>query len=117
MKEKQKAPPALKEYGIEADQHWSEVMDLAEQYGFILHAYAGTAVLTTHRSQLEELGEPEYLRIQQMNGHCPKDFGYPGCLTPEGEEKECGGCWATRMGAKWVRFERNEQYQTQKDKG
>lgn len=116
MLEKQKAPPALKEYGIEADQHWAEVMDLAEQYGFILQAYAGTAVLATHRSQLEELGEPEYLRIQQMNGHCPKDFGLSDCLTPEGAEKECGSCWATG-GAKWVRFERSAQYQPQKDKG
>ncbi len=116
MSGKTKQPPGLKEYGIEADRHWVEVMDLAERYGFILQAYGGTATLATHRNQLEELGETEYLRIQQMNGHCPKDVGYPGCFTPEGEQKRCEGCWVVRMGARWVRFERNEQYQLHRDK-
>ena len=108
MKDKKNA--VLKEYGIEADQHWEEVMELAERYGFILQAYGGTATLATHHNQLKELGEPEYLRILQMDGHCPKDFGYPGCLTREGEHKECGSCWALLKDAKWVRFEKNPEY-------
>ena len=41
---------------------------------------------------------------------------YPGCFTPEGEQKRCEGCWVVRMGARWVRFERNEQYQLHRDK-
>ena len=99
----------LKGYGEEADRHWSEIMELAEKYGFILQAYGGTAILATHKSQLEQLGEPEYLRIQQMDGHCPKDFGYPGCLNKDGEPKACGSCWVLNGGAKWVGFERNKQ--------
>lgn len=100
----EKVQPALKEHGIEADRHWTEVMELAEKYGFVLQAYGGTATLATHKNQLEGLGEPKYLQIQQMNGHCPKDFSYPGCLTPEGEPKECGNCWVLQRGSKWVRF-------------
>lgn len=29
---------SLKQYGKDADVHWSEVMELAEKYGFILQA-------------------------------------------------------------------------------
>lgn len=108
MKVKKNA--VLKEYGIEADQHWTEVMELAEKYGFILRAYGGTATLATHQNQLKELGEPEYLRIQQMDGHCPKDVGYPGCQTSDGELKKCGSCWTLQKGAKWVRFEKNPEH-------
>ena len=97
-------------YDMEADRHWREVMALAEQYGFILTACGGTAVLSTHRSQLEELSEVEYLRIQQMNGHCPKDFGYEGCYDTDGAVKSCKGCWAAKHGAKWVGFEKNTHY-------
>lgn len=82
---------SLKQYGRDADEHWTEVMELAEKYGFILQAY----------------GEPEYLRIQQMNGHCPKDYGYNGCLEADGAPKACGSCWAVQNGTKWVRFEKN----------
>lgn len=96
----------LKEYGKEADRHWQEVLELAEKYGFIIQASAGTAVLVSHENQLKEYGESEYLRIQQMNGHCPKDCGYPGCLTKDGLLKTCGSCWAVQKGAKWIRFER-----------
>lgn len=106
----EKVQPGLKEYGIEADQHWTEVMELAEKYGFILQAYGGTATLATHQNQLKELGESKYLQIQQMNGHCPRDFGYVGCLTPEGEPKMCGSCWALQKGARWVRFEKNPEH-------
>lgn len=115
--QKQENKPALKAYGIEADTHWTEVVELAEKYGFIFSAFDGTAVLSTHRNQLEELGEPEYLRIQQMSGHCPKDFDYPGCLTKDGAHKECGSCWVTQRCAKWVRFEKNEQRQDGQGKG
>ena len=101
---------SLRNYGVNADRHWQEVMGLAEQYGFILRAYGGVATLATHQNQLEQMGEPEYLRIQQMNGHCPKDCGYPGCLSAEGELKDCGSCWVLTRGAKWVQFERNKQY-------
>ena len=33
----------------------------------------------THRNQIEHKGVLEYLRIQRMNGHCPREFGFPGC--------------------------------------
>lgn len=99
----------LMEYGQEADQHWQEVMELAERYGFIVQAYGGTAILITHRNQLKQYGEPEYLRIQQMDGHCPKDCGYDGCLEKDGAPKACRSCWAVPNGAKWVRFEKNQK--------
>ena len=79
-------------YAQECDEHWSEVMKLAEQYGFIVQAYAGTAILFSHAVQLEQ-GLNEYLRIQKMNGHCPKDFGYAGCVDSQtGVVQECGSC-------------------------
>lgn len=43
------------------DSHWQEVMKLAEKYGFMLQAYGGTAILATHKNQLETLGEEKYL--------------------------------------------------------
>ena len=94
------AASSLKQYGRDADEHWKEVMVLAEKYGFILQAYGGTALLATHRNQLESYGEPEYLRIQQMNGHCPKNCGYDGCLEKDGTPKACGSCWAVQKDAK-----------------
>lgn len=97
--------PKLKEHGALADAHWSEVMALAEQHGFILQAYGGVATLATHAVQLEELGEADYLKIQQMNGHCPKENGYEGCLDESGQFKDCGGCWAAK-GGKYVNFRR-----------
>lgn len=100
----------LKEYGTEADRHWQEIMELAEKYGFILQAYGGTAMLATHKSQIDACGEAKYLSIQQMNGHCPKDCGYPGCLTSAGEQKECGSCRVKQRGAKWIGFEKNPNY-------
>lgn len=112
-----KEQPKLKEYGVEADRHWSEVMELAEKYGFIIQAYGGTATLATHKNQLKQLGEHEYLRIQQMDGHCPKDFGYPGCLTADGEQQDCGNCWVLNGGAKWIGFEKNKRYEKHGDYG
>ena len=41
---------------VENDQeqdHWQEVMDLAQKYGFIIQAYGGVAVLATHEEQKE----------------------------------------------------------------
>lgn len=104
---------SLKQYGMDADAHWEEVMKLAEKYGFILQAYGGTALLATHRNQLESYGEPEYLRIQQMDGHCPKDCGYAGCSEKDGAPKSCGNCWVIQKGARWVRFEKNPAHDKQ----
>lgn len=49
----------------ELDSHWSEVMELAEKYGFIGQAFGGTAVLLTHKNQLEADGEEKYIRRQK----------------------------------------------------
>lgn len=38
------------------DSHWEEVMELAQRYGFIVQAYAGTATLATNAEQIEQLG-------------------------------------------------------------
>lgn len=97
MKKETKA--VLREYGLEADRHWQhDVMALAMKHGFIVGAGSGVAMLMTHQNQLEHYGEAEYLRIQQMNGHCPKSFGYPGCLHPNGSQKQCGSCWTAKIG-------------------
>ena len=106
---KGKEIPVLREYGEQADTHWEEVMNLAESYGFILNAYGGIATLGTHRNQLENLGEPEYLRIQQMNGHCPRENGYEGCLEKDGSLKQCNSCWAAKNGGKYASFEKKRQ--------
>ena len=86
----------LREHGINTDLHWQEVMALAKKYGFIYHAGGGVALLMTHKNQIEQHGEAEYLRIQQMNGHCPKTFGYEGCQNENGSVKDCGSCWAAQ---------------------
>lgn len=49
----------------EMDSHWTEVMKLAEKYGFIGQAAGGTAVLLTHKNQLECDGEEKYIRRQK----------------------------------------------------
>lgn len=51
-----------KEIMKKTDSHWSEVMKLAEKYGFIAQAYAGTATLATHEVLLDALGEEEHLK-------------------------------------------------------
>lgn len=112
-KHKIAADVSLKQYGRDADEHWEEVMELAEKYGFILQAYGGTALLSTHHNQLKSYGESDYLHIQQMDGHCPKDCGYDGCLEDNGTLKVCGNCWAVQKGAKWMRFEKNPAYDRQ----
>ena len=50
------------------DEHWQEVMDLAQKYGFIIQAAGGTATLATHENQIKHFGEEKYRRIQKMNG-------------------------------------------------
>lgn len=49
----------------ELDSHWKDVMDLAERYGFIGQAVGGTAVLLTHKNQLEADGEEKYMYRQR----------------------------------------------------
>lgn len=49
----------------ELDNHWTEVMKLAEQYGFICSAAGGTATLATHQNQLEAFGEEKYINRQR----------------------------------------------------
>jgi len=97
MEKKKKETPALREYGINADNHWcDDVMKIAEKYGFIIQSGGGVSMLMTHENQIKYYGEAEYLRIQQMNGHCPKTFGYEGCLDNSGNLKQCGSCWANQ---------------------
>ena len=49
----------------ELDSHWKEVMDAAEQYGFITEAYGGVAQLCTNKNQLEAFGEEKYIARQR----------------------------------------------------
>lgn len=44
--------------------NWDKVMKLAEQYGFIVQAYGGTATLATHEAQREA---GIYEKTQKMN--------------------------------------------------
>lgn len=83
--------------GMQSDEHWAEIMALAKQYGFIAQAYSGTALLITHRVQLEEYGIRGYLRIQKMNGHCAKELGYDGCLDDNGKLQSCARCTLSRQ--------------------
>ena len=53
----------------ELDSHWSEVMELAVKYGFVRQAAGGSAVLLTHKNQLEAEGEERYIYLQKgMHG-------------------------------------------------
>lgn len=71
------------------DCAWNAVMKLAEQHGFILQAAGGTAFLSTQKNQIEYKGVLEYLQIQRMNGHCPREFGFPGCtVAPMADKPE-----------------------------
>lgn len=58
----------------ELDSHWKEVMDLAEKYGYICQAFAGTATLATHKNQLEAFEEDEYLYRQKELFHIDMSF-------------------------------------------
>ena len=48
------------------DAHWKEIMDLAVKYGFITYAFGGTAILATHKNQLKEYGEENFV-TQYLN--------------------------------------------------
>lgn len=50
----------------ELDSHWSEVTKAAEKYGYIMQAYGGVAVIATHKNQLEQFGEEDYLYRQRQ---------------------------------------------------
>lgn len=43
------------------DEHWEEVIALAEKYGFICQTFAESAVLVTNRRQLMALGEENFI--------------------------------------------------------
>ncbi|GAB3797279.1 hypothetical protein [Virgibacillus kimchii] len=49
------------------NNHWNEVMELAEKHGFIVQAYGGVATIATHEVQKEHYGEEKYREIQEMN--------------------------------------------------
>ena len=49
------------------DKHWTEVMKLAEKYGFINHAYGGTAILSTCKNVFDACGADGVARILRMN--------------------------------------------------
>ena len=72
---------------INPDERWNEVMQLAKQYGFIIQAAAGTAILATHKNQIEHYGEEKYRDIQRMNGLCVKKSG---CT------RKCEDCYLTK---------------------
>jgi len=38
------------EIAAKYDQHWTEVLKLAEKYGFIRQAFGGVAILATHQN-------------------------------------------------------------------
>lgn len=80
------------------DDRWTEVMKFAEANGFILQAYGGTATLATHKVQLDGLGLTKYLQVQKTNGHCPKDFGYEGCLGEDAKLMNCSNCCLQKKG-------------------
>lgn len=50
------------------DGHWQEVLELAEQYGFIVQSFGGTATLATHTEYIEQLGhDKEAQRLRMCN--------------------------------------------------
>ena len=51
----------------ELDSHWTEVMKLAERYGFISQAYGGVAVITTNDAYLDANGPKELANRLRMN--------------------------------------------------
>jgi hypothetical protein len=50
------------------DKYWNVVLALAKKYGFILKADDSTAMLATHKIQMEKYGPMGYEKIQKMNG-------------------------------------------------
>lgn len=50
-----------------ADKYWGNVLALARKHGFILKADSNTAILATHKTQVEKYGVEGYNKIQNMN--------------------------------------------------
>lgn len=51
------------------DDHWREVMKLAERYGFIIDSFGGVATLCVHRECVNQCGvenEAKRLRAQRV---------------------------------------------------
>lgn len=67
---------ANKEKMKELDAHWNEAIKPMRDYGFIVQAYAGVAVIMTHERQLEMWGEEKYLHMQkEMHRNDMEDHG------------------------------------------
>lgn len=49
------------------DANWNKVMKLAEENGFIIQAFAGTAVLVSNKEQIKSYGYEKYQKIQETN--------------------------------------------------
>lgn len=47
------------------DARWNEAIAPMKEYGFIVQAYGGVAVIMTHERQLEMCGEEKYLHMQK----------------------------------------------------
>lgn len=93
------------------DKHWKEVMELAQKYGFITTAAGGTAVLITHKNQLEEYGQYEYMRIQRMNGNCPRLMGL-SCINKDTLQPYCDSrCELRTLGKVIFSEELEKKYQ------
>jgi len=51
----------------ELDTHWTEVMRLAERYGFIMQSFGGVSTLATNAEYLKANGPKELARRLRMN--------------------------------------------------
>lgn len=51
----------------ELDSHWTEVMRLAERYGFIMQSFGGVSTLSTNAEYLKVNGPKELARRLRMN--------------------------------------------------
>ena len=51
----------------ELDSHWTEVMRLAERYGFIMQSFGGVSTLATNAEYLKANGPKELARRLRMN--------------------------------------------------
>ena len=60
----------------EEKDNWSEVMELAQKYGFLIQAYGGAATLATKANQTEYFNVGKYEAIQALNrGEVPEPQG------------------------------------------
>lgn len=49
------------------DKYWPVVLSFAKKSGFIIKADEGTAMLATHKVQIEQYGVEGHDKIQKMN--------------------------------------------------